>query len=232
MTYNQVCNKFGTDKGDLKPMGNCYADFYESWFTPLKNKEINILEIGVDDGKSLQSYFEFFPKSHIYGLDINSKEHFQNSRIKTVQFDQSDLNQIESFSNYCFTNNIRFDFIVDDGSHDVKHQQMTFGIFFNLVLDGGFYILEDLGSSYFTLGTILYGYEQTQDKINNNTIKFLTQRPFYSPWISPENLLKINDYIDYVSIFDKVNVDLPYSKFFNCVNNQPIRSITSIIKKK
>jgi len=72
----------------------------------------------------------------------------------------------------------------------------------------------------------------TQCKINNNTIKLLLQRPFSSVWINELNINYINENVNFVSIFDKTNHHLPYSKSFNCENNYLIRSIASIIFKK
>ena len=37
MDFNHYCNKNYTDKGDLLPSGNRYANFYENWFSKLKN---------------------------------------------------------------------------------------------------------------------------------------------------------------------------------------------------
>ena len=125
-----------------------------------------------------------------------------------------------------------FDLIIDDGSHVVSHQQKTFGKFFKLLRNGGIYVIEDLGSSYFQLGVELYGHVTTQEFINNNTILFLNQRPFFSPWIFEKDLDYINKNVEYVTIFDKINESLPYSYHFECLNKQPIRSVTSIIKKK
>lgn len=232
MNYNTICNKYGTDKGDSLPNGNCYASFYENWFREIKQTCQNILEIGVDNGASLHSNYEYFPNAQIIGLDISDKLHFNNDRITTFILDQENLTDLENFSNYFVKNQISFDIILDDGSHDVSHQQKTLGKFFKLLKPGGIYIIEDLGTSYFTLGQDLYGYYQTQDKINNNTIKFLNQRPFYSPWILEQDLNYLNDKIEYVSIFDKLNKDLIYSNEFNCTNGYPIRSITSVLKKK
>lgn len=47
MDFNHYCNKNYTDKGDLLPGGNRYANFYENWFSKLKNSATNICEIGV-----------------------------------------------------------------------------------------------------------------------------------------------------------------------------------------
>lgn len=232
MTFNELCNFYKTDKGSDSPNGNNYANFYENWFSKNKSSVTNICEIGVEGGKSLSVYYDYFSNVEIYGLDIEDKSVYNNDRIKTFILDQSNESSLDSFVSYCNQLNIKFDFILDDGSHDVEHQQLTFGKLFQLVKDGGIYIIEDLGSSYFTLGTTLYDYTQTQSKINNNTIKFLNQRPFSSIWISDLNLEYINNNVEYVSIFDKYNETLTYNKNYNCENNFPIRSITSIIKKK
>ena len=232
MTLDELCNKYKTDKGSELPNGNNYANFYENWFSKIQMTSTHICEIGVEYGKSLSVYYDYFKNAEIFGLDINDKSVYENDRIKTFIFDQGNENNLNSFISYCKLLNIKFDIILDDGSHDVEHQQLTFGKLFPLVKNGGLYIIEDLGSSYFTLGTNLYGYIQTQTKINNNSIKFLNQRPFSSIWISDSDLSYINENVDYVSIFDKYNENLTYTRTFNCENNFPIRSITSVIKKK
>jgi hypothetical protein len=231
MDYNFYCNKFKTDKGNELSNGNGYAEFYENWFFKIKESCSNILEIGLDNGGSLKANYEYFQNAQIIGLDILDKTVFENDRIKTFILDQGNLNELDVFFNYCINKKILFDVILDDGSHDVAHQQKTFGKLFKLLKSEGLYIIEDIGSSYFRLGVELYDNHQTQDKINNNTINFLNQRPFYSPWIFEKDLEYINKNVEYITIFDKLN-DLSYSKNFNCVNDYPIRSITSIIKKK
>lgn len=230
--YNFLCNKNGTDKGDLSPIGNDYANFYEKWFSSIKYSCTNILEIGILDGCSLNANCEYFPNSHIYGLDIFEKKQYENDRIKTFVLDQGNTNDLENFITYCRNFNISFDIIIDDGSHSVIHQQKTFGKFFKLLKNNGLYIIEDLGSSYFNLGVELYGEIQTHEMVENNTVTFLNSRPFYSPWISDVDIKYINDNVEYVCLFDKLNTKLPYSNTFSCKNDYPIRSITSIIKKK
>lgn len=127
--------------------------------------------------------------------------------------------------------NIQFDIIIDDASHDVAHQQITFGKFFKILRPGGLYVIEDMGSSFFKEEVDLYGYKQTKEKIENNTVKFLTNRPLRSPWISSEILDNIDLDLDYILVFDKLNRNIPYLSFFPCLGDYPLRSITSIIRK-
>jgi hypothetical protein len=43
-----------------------------------------------------------------------------------------------------------FDIILDDGGHTMKQQQVTFGYLIDFVKPGGFFILEDLHTSFRT----------------------------------------------------------------------------------
>ena len=40
--------------------------------------------------------------------------------------------------------NIKFDIIIDDGSHQISDQQITFGNFFHLLNSSGLYVIEDI----------------------------------------------------------------------------------------
>ena len=58
---------YGSDK-----MDHLYADKYFSYLNSLKNEKLNILEIGIADGKSLLVWSDFFKNSTIIGIDIKS----------------------------------------------------------------------------------------------------------------------------------------------------------------
>lgn len=232
MDFNSISIKHNTDKGSESPSGaHHYSSFYDRWFSPIKDQITSICEIGVWNGCSLKAFEEYFPNANMVGLDIGDKTYLDSDRIKTFTLDQGNKNHLDEFVKLCNRSNLQFDFILDDGSHNISHQQLTFGKLFSLVKPGGMYIIEDLGSSYFTLNQELYGYYTTQEEINNDTIKFLNTRPFSSPWINKINTEYLNQNIDYVVVFDKTN-NLPYSFSFKCENHSPIRSITSIIQKK
>jgi hypothetical protein len=229
--FNYYCNLYGSDKGDSMPDSNHYAGWYENWFFPIIEKVTNICEIGVFNGSSTKAFKSYFPNAEILGLDIHDKTKYNEERITTKILDQSNFSHLQNFVDECKSNNLQFDIILDDGSHDIGHQQMTFGKFFQLLKPGGIYIIEDMCTSYFSVDTNLYGYTTTQVKKNNNTIQFLNQRPFASLWIDELNLNYINNEVDYISIFDRANPTCTYKYGFKTDNEYQIRSITSIIKK-
>jgi tetratricopeptide (TPR) repeat protein len=229
--FNYFCNVHGSDKGDIFPEGNNYAKWYDHWFAPLREAAKEICEIGLYNGGSIKAMCEYFPHARILGLDIDDKSAFNTDRVDTRKLDQGNFDDLNGFVLECQSKARQFDIIIDDGSHDVEHQQMTFGRLFQLLQPGGLYIIEDMGSSYFKLGTVLYSYKQTQTKINNNTIQFLNQRPFSSPWINTNDIDYINQEVESVSIFDICNHALPYQNRDACINGYPLRSISAVIRK-
>lgn len=123
------------DKGTL----HHYIDTYNSLFSKFKNKPCTLLEIGVFHGHSLRMWREFLPKARIIGIDIQKP----TLDIKGCEFhlcsqdDEATLNRIFK--------NIKFDIIIDDGSHLLEHQIITHKIMFPKVNTGGLYVIEDVG---------------------------------------------------------------------------------------
>lgn len=130
-----------------------YQRFYDFFLLPYKNKEFNFFEIGVDSGRSLKTWNDFFTKANIYGMDINmGYEHERGTIFQGDQSDKKDLRKIiKTIKNA--------EFIIDDGSHVPEHQLDTFNFLFSKMLSpGGIYIIEDIETSYWQKAE-LYGYE-------------------------------------------------------------------------
>jgi demethylmacrocin O-methyltransferase len=158
-----------------------FLKIYENYFSSLKNKKINILEIGVYEGKSLMIWKSYFPNANIVGIDIQSYN-FQIERIKTFVGDQTDL----KFLSGLLKKYRNFDVIIDDGSHISKDIIKSFTFLFDFLVDGGLYVVEDLQTSYFPR----YGGSRINLKKNNTSINFFkslidsgnyekNDRPFY-----------------------------------------------------
>jgi hypothetical protein len=128
-----------------------YAQHYEDFFTRIRHKKINILEIGVggyDDpnkgGNSLRMWRTFFPNGHVYGVDIYDKSRHNQRRIKTFRGSQTD----QAFLDLVVSEIGKVDIIIDDGSHMNDHILITFQHLFPRLADGGFYVIEDIQTSY------------------------------------------------------------------------------------
>jgi hypothetical protein len=132
-----------------------YHRFYEDFLNKYRKKNIHFLEIGMDRGKSHQLWKEYFPKAHIFGLEI--KEEYQEDRLFIMQGDQNkltDLKKLLTITGPC-------EVILDDGSHVPSHQMKSFNFLFEHCLTpGGVYIIEDIETSYWRKNkkAELYGY--------------------------------------------------------------------------
>ena len=128
-----------------------YAQHYEDILKKDRHKRINILEIGVGGydnprigGNSLRMWSAFFPKGHVYGVDIYDKSPLDRRRIKTLCGSQVD----PIFLNKLVCEIGKIDVIIDDGSHRNEHMIFTFKHLFPNLADGGVYVIEDTQTSY------------------------------------------------------------------------------------
>jgi len=200
--------KYRTDK--LTHHG--YERFYDYFLSPFKNKNINFFEIGVDAGRSLKMWNDYFTKAKVYGMDIGHE--YDHERGKVFKGDQSNVDDLNKIINTIQ----RCSIILDDGSHVPEHQLFSFNhLFENMLSFGGIYIIEDIETSYWKDST-LYGYDVKAgyDKHNNivnifRKISDIVNREF----LSHEALNKIKSY-------KKINFEnLKYISFImfgqNCI---------------
>ena len=135
----------GTDKSSRH---HDFLRLYESFFAPMRDRPLRILEVGVWDGESLRTWAEFFPRAQVLGADINpDTTRFAGGRIAVEVCDQSDAAQLARLAALG-----PFDIVLDDGSHVWPHQILTLQTLLPHVVPGGFYVLEDIDTSYGELG--------------------------------------------------------------------------------
>jgi len=216
-----LANKYGSDKGTEHGSKHGFTEVYDQYFLELKERELNVLEIGVNDGASLKMWYEYFPKASILGLDIDDKSKFNNDRVVCKKLDQSNKQQLNNFSDF---SNIKFDLIIDDGSHHISDQQITFGSLFKILNPRGIYIIEDLHTSLCDPHTDVYGrpMENSETK-HNTTLTFLKTRPLESIFLTPLENEFLNKNVASIQIYEKFNQSVP--------DDYKNMSITSIIKK-
>lgn len=152
----EICNTAGSDKGTEVHVGkgapHCYAIDYHQFFSPLRDQEFRLLEIGLEtasaetgrptDAPSLRIWREYFPHSMIYGYDVNDFGFFQQERTVTFQGDQSSRADLDRF--IAEHGEQPFRLVIDDGSHASSHQQASLAGLFRHVEPDGLYVIEDL----------------------------------------------------------------------------------------
>ncbi len=137
----------GTDKWGP----HFYTPVYHSLFSHWCEKSIRLLEIGIGGygfprvgGASLAMWADYFPNGKIVGVDIAEKDLSLGPRVTLRQGSQDDPTFLERVSNEFGP----FDIIIDDGSHIPAHVVESFNTLFPLMADGGFYVIEDVQTSF------------------------------------------------------------------------------------
>lgn len=134
--------------GKVSDKWSSYLDAYENILSKYRHKPINLLEVGVQNGGSLEIWAKYFPYAkNIVGCDINPKcaeLEYDDPRICVVV---GDANSDEAEKIISQRTPI-FDIIIDDGSHRSSDIIKTFARYFPYLTEGGIYIAEDLHCSY------------------------------------------------------------------------------------
>ena len=136
MNLSDLAKKHGTDKG---PACHNYTELYESMFAGIREEKLKILEIGVLGGASLRMWYDYFPNAEIHGVEIDKDcLAFADDRFTIHIGDQGDRDFLDTLPD--------FDIVIDDGSHRVDDQIMSFkALWPNTRL---IYVVEDTYSSY------------------------------------------------------------------------------------
>jgi len=144
----ELAVRFGSDKwGGV----HWYTQHYDRHFAHLRDRPIRLLEIGIGGyivptagGASLRMWKHYFPRALVYGIDKFDKSPLDEQRLTTIVGDQNDA----AFLTDVVERYGPFDIVVDDGSHLNSHQLASFETLFPLLRSGGWYVIEDLQTSY------------------------------------------------------------------------------------
>ena len=119
---------------------HAYIPVYEMLFKGLKEKNVNFLEIGVQNGGSLELFKRYFINGTLTGIDVNDMPLwlFKSDRIKIFQKNAYSLETLDSFKDYSF------DIIIDDGPHDLNSMLYVSKFYVNKLKNDGLLIIEDI----------------------------------------------------------------------------------------
>ena len=159
-----------------------YFEIYDRHFARYRGTAVNMLEIGVYRGGSLQMWKEYFgPKARIWGVDVDPQcKAFEEEQISILIGDQEDRGFLRSI----VAATPRFDIVLDDGGHSMKQQIHTFEELFGHITDDGVYLCEDLHTSYRTAWGGKYKGRGTFIEYSKNLIDQLNAWHSKVPWYS------------------------------------------------
>lgn len=131
---------YDSDKG---PKLHYFTGHYRDAFAPMRTEPITLLEIGIHRGGSLQMWRRYFRQGRIVGIDLKLPD-LQIPEVEMYIGDQSDRAFLASLVSRCGG----FDIVIDDGSHVASHIAVSFDVLFDALRPGGWYVIEDLATSY------------------------------------------------------------------------------------
>jgi len=145
MDLTEYFSKF-TGKTDKGTGHNYIQKYYNDLFTPIKDNDITLLEIGIADGKSIKLWRNFFTKATLYAIDkvervegiidkINKEMHNTTAFLMDA-YTIDALNQFKDES---------FDYIIDDGPHTHPSHLFVVQHYISKLKRGGRLIIEDVG---------------------------------------------------------------------------------------
>jgi hypothetical protein len=128
----------GGDKGTC----HTYIPLYETLLAPYRsNTNTSLLEIGVYKGHSIRMWKEYFG-GKVTGIDIKLQASFDDliddPQFRVIIADATQVSILDLLKDETF------DIIIDDGSHQLKDQIISFNLLKSRVRSGGLYIIEDI----------------------------------------------------------------------------------------
>ncbi len=119
-----------------------YFDIYERHFSRFRGTEVNILEVGVYSGGSLDMWRDYFgPKARLFGMDIQPAcKIFERDGTQIMIGDQGDRDFWRQFREQV----PQLDIVIDDGSHIPEHQSVTMEELLPHLRPGGVFLCEDV----------------------------------------------------------------------------------------
>jgi len=156
-----LCELMTKNKSDKGTGRHNYTLLYDILLKGRKEEELRVFELGLgtnnvsipsnmgadaNPGSSLYGWEEYFPKSHIFGADIDKGILFNSGRIMTFYCDQMDPLCISSMWAHPELS-LPFDLIVEDGYHTFVANKCFLENSLHKLKTNGFYIIEDILSS-------------------------------------------------------------------------------------
>jgi hypothetical protein len=134
--------------GKASDKWSSYLEYYDNVFLPYKNNKINLLEIGIQNGGSLETWATYFKNAEkIIGCDIDKRcslLKFNDPRIDLIVDNINSQYAYQKIQSIC-TN---LDIVIDDGSHMSIDILDSFAKYFPMLSPNGIYIIEDTHTLY------------------------------------------------------------------------------------
>jgi SAM-dependent methyltransferase len=145
--------KYASDKSPLNldnVYRHAYTPIYNLLFAQMKNRPIDVAEIGVLQGEGLKIFREFFPEARLFGFEFDTE---LIDSVNRLGMEKTRIAFIDVAEEDCITRafeeaGTKFDIIIDDSSHEANHQINVIRRCAPFLKPGGMLIIEDIFDDY------------------------------------------------------------------------------------
>lgn len=127
------------------------------------------LFLGDNQHTDLFAWAEMFPDADIYGADIKEHLLFERGRIKTYFIDQNNPNTLQYLKKLIGK---KVDIVLDDASHIAELTIKTFENMFDIVEDGGIYLIEDILFENYNMDSYEQRSSELKDYFDKTGLKY------------------------------------------------------------
>ena len=147
-TLMELADNTRTDKNTI----HAFLPLYEKLFKKKKYSATNVLEVGLGQRGachcgSAKLWSDYFVNADTYAIEIYDKKYLwdgilNNDRIKI--FTSTNAYDEKQIKEKLFSKNIKFDILLDDGSHELRHMKLFIQIYSKLLKNDGILLIEDI----------------------------------------------------------------------------------------
>eukprot|EP01062_Namystynia_karyoxenos_P009054 TRINITY_DN1319_c1_g2_i3.p1 TRINITY_DN1319_c1_g2~~TRINITY_DN1319_c1_g2_i3.p1 ORF type:complete len:715 (+),score=215.67 TRINITY_DN1319_c1_g2_i3:93-2147(+) len=183
-------DKLGGSHFERVNTGHGYDRWYQWFFDPVRDRKLQMLEVGLATGESSIMWSKYFKNAKLIGMDyvfdIPEEEPVRKDGVITLFL--GDQGNPEHLKRMVKTfGEASMDLIVDDGGHIGSAQIQTFKVLFrDLLRPGGTFVIEDIEGSYLgrhvMYSNMLYGGLQKRGTLIEVSKLFVdtVNRPYWS----------------------------------------------------
>jgi hypothetical protein len=149
ITTPTLTQLYDAHHGKVSDKWSSYLTLYEDELNRIRPNVRSMLEIGVQNGGSLDIWARYFATAdHVVGCDINpacAKLSYDDPRVTVIVGDATQPHTRDQLASITPS----FDLIIEDGSHIPREVILAFLRYWPMLNPGGVFIAEDLHCDYF-----------------------------------------------------------------------------------
>ena len=151
LSQTKLCKlgkKYQTNKSSLNIDGHRsgYTSFFTILFSSLRDKKINIAEIGIEANGSIKLWREYFKRASIFGFEFDKKkiEKAKKHKLENTNYYEINVHDKKSIYYAFKKTKVKFDIIIDDSTHLFDDQIRVIRNCYKFLKPNGLMIIEDI----------------------------------------------------------------------------------------